>query len=145
MTEFAFFYCQHQAERMNRVLKDWEGPKGCRIRKAALPCSGKLEVVFLLKALENGAAGVALFACPEEECNYLVGSSRSGNRLRYARKILGDVGLPEDRIRRFVFERPPKSVDLEGLSAWMEGVCAGVDQQKDHAPKKGLECLKNST
>ncbi len=131
MTEFAFFYCQHQSERMNRVLRDWEGPNGCRIRKAALPCSGKLEVAFLLKALEGGAAGVALFACPEEECSYLVGSTRAGNRLRYARRILRDVGLAEDRIERFVFERPPRNVDLEGLSHWMEKIRARADQEEN--------------
>jgi F420-non-reducing hydrogenase iron-sulfur subunit len=131
MTEFAFFYCQHQAERMSRVLKDWERPGGCRIRKVALPCSGKLEVVFLLKALENGAAGVALFACPEGECSYMIGSARSGNRLRYARKILRDVGLPEDRCQRFIFDRPPKDVDLTGLSQWMEEIRAGGDQGRN--------------
>ncbi len=131
MTEFAFFYCQHQSERMSRVLQKWEGPDGCRIRKVALPCSGKLEVSFLLKALENGAAGVALFGCPEEECSYMIGSRRSGNRFRYAGRILRDVGLPEDRVRRFIFERPPKEVDLEDLSQWMEKIRAGADPEQD--------------
>ncbi len=116
---------------MSRVLKDWEGPDGCRIRRVALPCSGKLEIVFLLKALENGADGVALFACREEECNYVIGSARSGNRLRYARKILRDVGLSEERIQRFVFEREPQPVDLKGLSDWMEGIRSGAEQQKN--------------
>ena len=119
MTELAFFYCQHQEKRIAEILRRCGG-EGITIRKSALPCSGKLEVSFLLNALENGAAGVALFACPEEECHYAVGSTRAKNRFRHTARILKEIGLREDRVRRFVFERPPQSVSLDDLFAWVE-------------------------
>ena len=119
MTELVYFYCQHQEERIVEILRRSEA-EGVRIRKSALPCSGKLEVSFLLKALENGAAGVALFACPEEECHYAVGSTRAKNRFRHTARILKEIGLQEDRIQRFVLEGLSQSTSLDGVSSWVE-------------------------
>jgi len=131
MFEVAIFYCQHQTERITQVLKALNGSSAPKIRKVALPCSGKLEVSFLLKALENGADAVALFGCPEGECNYLVGSTRAKNRVRYARKILGDIGLEEERIRRFVLAEPAPPGETGSLAEWVNkvGAMGGLDRK----------------
>jgi len=118
MFELALFYCQHQAERVMQILgtlSAWAGPK---IRKVALPCSGKMEVFFLLKALEDGVDGVALLGCPEGECHYRVGSTRAKNRVRYARRILSEIGLEEERVRRFVFADPTAPGEMDSLMEW---------------------------
>jgi F420-non-reducing hydrogenase iron-sulfur subunit len=122
MFELAIFYCQHQTDRVMQTLGNLTNLAGSRIRKVALPCSGKLEVSFLLKALENGANGVALFGCPEGECHYLVGSTRAKNRVRYARRILSEIGLEEERIRRFVFADQTTPGEMDSLMAWAEKV-----------------------
>ena len=122
MFEVAIFYCQHQTERMMQILKTLDGSAAPKIRKVALPCSGKLEVSFLLKALENGADAVALFGCPEGQCNYLVGSTRAKNRVRYTRRILGDIGLEEERVRRFVLAEPAPSGETGSLTEWVSKV-----------------------
>ena len=131
MSEVAIFYCQHQTERMMQILKTLNGSAAPKIRKVALPCSGKLEVSFLLKALESGADAVALFGCPEGECNYLIGSTRAKNRVRYARKILGDIGLEEERIRRFVLAEPAPSGEMGSLTEWVSkvGAMGGLDRK----------------
>ncbi len=122
MFELAIFYCQHQTDRMMQLLETLNKLAGSRIRKVALPCSGKLEVSFLLKALENGANGVALFGCPEGECHYLVGSTRAKNRVRYARRILSEIGLEEERVRRFVFADQTAPGEMNSLTAWAEKI-----------------------
>jgi len=119
MFEVAIFYCQHQTDRMMQVLRTLNGSSVPKIRKVALPCSGKLEVSFLLKALEDGADAVAIFGCPEGECHYLVGSSRAKNRVRYARRILGDIGLEEERVRRFVLADPAPAGETGSLAEWI--------------------------
>jgi F420-non-reducing hydrogenase iron-sulfur subunit len=131
MIEVAIFYCQNQTDRMMQVLRTFEGPAAPKIRKMALPCSGKLEVAFLLKALENGADAVALFGCPEGECHYLVGSTRAKNRVRYARRILGDIGLGEERVRRFVLAEPTPSGEIGSLTEWVSKVesMGGLDKK----------------
>ena len=107
---------------MMQVLRALNGSSVPKIRKVALPCSGKLEVSFLLKALEDGADAVAIFGCPEGECHYLVGSTRAKNRVRYARKILGDIGLEEERVRRFVLADPTSDGGVGSLTEWVSKV-----------------------
>jgi F420-non-reducing hydrogenase iron-sulfur subunit len=131
MFEVVIFYCQHQTDRMMQILRTLNGPAAPKIRKVALPCSGKLEVSFLLKALENGADAVALFGCPEGECHYLVGSTRAKNRVQYARRILREIGLEEERIRRFVFADQTPSGEMESLTAWAEKVRSMSDLREN--------------
>ena len=54
------------------------------IRMIKLPCTGKLEVIHLLKALEAGADGVYAAGCLEGECHYLKGNlwAQQARRLR---------------------------------------------------------------
>ena len=113
-----------------QVLRTLNGSSAPKIRKVALPCSGKLEVSFLLKALENGADAVAIFGCPEGECHYLVGSTRAKNRVRYARRILGDIGLEEERVRRFVLADPTPAGGVSSLTEWVGKIqsMGGVDR-----------------
>jgi len=124
MSEIAIFYCQHQTEQVNGVLKILHGPLGLNIRKVALPCSGKLEAFFLFQALEHGADGAALFGCPEGECRYLVGSTRAKNRIGYAQKILREIGWEQDRVRRFIFENQNQRLCTDSVIAWLEKIQA---------------------
>ena len=135
MFEVAIFYCQHQTDRMMQLLSTLNGSAAPKIRKVALPCSGKLEVSFLLKALENGADAVALFGCPEGECHYLVGSMRAKNRVQYARRILREIGLEEERIHRFVLADQTPSGEMESLTVWAEKVRSMSDLRENTKSK----------
>lgn len=131
MFEVAIFYCQDQTDRMMQVLRTLDGSAAPKIRKVALPCSGKLEVSFLLKALENGADAVAIFGCPEGECHYLVGSTRAKNRVRYAQRILKDIGLEEERVRRFILADLTPAGETDSLTEWVGKIesMGGVDRK----------------
>jgi coenzyme F420-reducing hydrogenase delta subunit len=120
--EITIFYCTHQGERVTQIHKGVNGSGLLKVRKVALPCSGKLEVFQLTRALENGADGVALFGCPEGECRYVVGSSRAKGRVSYAGKILDAIGLEKERVRRFVLESQPSQETLKAISDWVEKV-----------------------
>ena len=65
----------------------------------SLPCSGKVTIPYLLKALENGADGVLLMTCPREACRFLEGSSRAGRRVRAVDDLMEETGLGRGRIR----------------------------------------------
>jgi coenzyme F420-reducing hydrogenase delta subunit len=122
--EIAVFYCTHQGERVTQILKGLNGLEKLRVRKVALPCSGKLEVFQLTRALESGADGVALFGCPEGECRYVVGSSRAKGRVSYAGKILEMIGLEKERVKRFVLESRIQPETVEAISTWVGTVKA---------------------
>ena len=63
-----------------------------------VPCTGRIETVYLLKALEKGADGVLIFGCYEENCQYLRGNLRAKSRLFYAQQMLGKIGLEKERL-----------------------------------------------
>ena len=63
-----------------------------------VPCAGRIETVYLLKALEKGADGALIFGCYEENCQYLRGNLRAKSRLLYARQMLGKIGLEKERL-----------------------------------------------
>ncbi len=117
------FYCSRQGEKATRILKDVNGA-ALRVRKSALPCSGKLEVFQLTRALENGADGVVVFSCPEEHCRYVVGSTRAEGRVHYAGKILESIGLGGERVHRFVLAGDPDSGAMNEFAVWLGKIAA---------------------
>jgi F420-non-reducing hydrogenase iron-sulfur subunit len=71
-------------------------PKNIEIVR--VPCAGRIETIYLLKALEKGADGVLVFACYEENCQFLRGNLRAKGRLSYAQRMLEKIGLEKERI-----------------------------------------------
>jgi len=63
-----------------------------------VPCAGRIETIYLLKALEKGADGVLVFACYEENCQFLRGNLRARGRLSYAHRMLEKIGLEKERL-----------------------------------------------
>ncbi len=63
-----------------------------------VPCAGRIETIYLLKALERGADGILIFACYEKNCQFLRGNLRAKGRLAYAHRMLEKIGLEKERI-----------------------------------------------
>ena len=63
-----------------------------------VPCAGRIETVHLLTALEQGADGVIVFACHEENCQYRRGNIRAKSRLLYAGTLLERIGMEKARL-----------------------------------------------
>jgi F420-non-reducing hydrogenase iron-sulfur subunit len=116
------FYCSHQGEKVRQILAGLNGSGGGKFRRIPLPCSGKMEIILLTKALESGADGVALFGCQEEACRYLVGSSRARGRIAHTEKILEEIGLGKDRLRRFVLGNQGSDETVREMGEWVEKI-----------------------
>ena len=63
-----------------------------------VPCAGRIETIYLLKALEKGVDGVMIFGCFEENCQFLRGNLRAKGRLSYAHRMLEKIGLEKERL-----------------------------------------------
>ena len=96
-------------------------------------CSSKVQLPHLLRLLETGAAGVIVFACPEEECRLLEGSSRIQRRIEYAQELLRQVGMGADR---FALVRGREMGAEEALRLVDE--FAGVVEKLGPNPVKGV-------
>lgn len=74
-------------------------PSNIRIIK--LPCSGKVDLIHILRAFEKGADGVAVVGCLEGDCRFNQGNIRAKARVRRAQVILDAVGTGGKRARMF--------------------------------------------
>jgi coenzyme F420-reducing hydrogenase delta subunit len=71
------------------------------IKIVKLPCTGKIDVLYLLKTFQSGADGVYVAGCMEGDCHYLTGNLRARKRVEYTRKILDEAGIGGERIAMY--------------------------------------------
>jgi len=71
------------------------------IRIVQVPCTGKVDVLYLLKSFQRGADGVYVAGCMEGDCHYLTGNLRARKRVEYTKKILDDIGIGGDRLEMY--------------------------------------------
>jgi coenzyme F420-reducing hydrogenase delta subunit len=63
-----------------------------------VPCTGKVDVLHLLRAFEKGADGVYVVGCLEGDCHFNSGNFRARKRVEQAKEILETVGIGGDRV-----------------------------------------------
>ncbi len=71
------------------------------IRIIRVPCTGKVDVIHILRAFEKGADGVYVVGCLEGECRFENGNLRARRRVEQAKTILDAVGVGGDRVKMF--------------------------------------------
>jgi F420-non-reducing hydrogenase iron-sulfur subunit len=71
---------------------------GLRVAVRETPCSGKMDVNYILRAFEGGARGVGLVTCPLAQCRLAEGNRRAQVRTRHLRALLDEIGLGGDRV-----------------------------------------------
>ena len=86
------FYCS------GRVAGSWGDLGGDTIKTIGLPCSGKVDVPYLVKALETGMDGVVIVACKKEECRHFEGSPRAHKRAQAVESLLEEIGIGAGRM-----------------------------------------------
>jgi F420-non-reducing hydrogenase iron-sulfur subunit len=76
-----------------------EYPASIRIVK--LPCTGRVDIIHLLKALEAGADGVLVAGCLEGDCHFRSGNLRARKRVTQVRETLDRIGLGAERVAMY--------------------------------------------
>ena len=71
------------------------------IKIVRVPCTGKVDVIHILRALEKGADGACVIGCLEGECHYNTGNLMAKRRVEQARKILDTIGIGGERARMY--------------------------------------------
>ena len=69
------------------------------VKIVALPCTGRIDVLHLLRAFEAGADGVLVAGCLTGRCHYMTGNLHAKQRVDYVRGLLDEIGLENERIR----------------------------------------------
>lgn len=89
-------------------------------------CTGRIQTNLLLYVLENGAEGVLIAGCPEDECEHK-GSTYIQKRMPGIKKTLSEAGIDPERVR---FREVPK-----GDAGAFQKIC---DEYITHISEKQL-------
>jgi coenzyme F420-reducing hydrogenase delta subunit len=94
----ALFYCQKTPDCGEPERQSLEELYGKSLRLFPIPCSGRLEPLHLLKALEEYADAAHVISCAEGTCRYFEGNRRAKKRVERAQWIIRGIGLEEERV-----------------------------------------------
>jgi coenzyme F420-reducing hydrogenase delta subunit len=93
------FCCLHCAY----AAADLAGGSRCgypsSIKIVAVPCTGRVDSLHLVKALEDGADGVMVAGCLPGRCHFQTGNLYANQRVEHVRTLLEEIGLEPERVR----------------------------------------------
>jgi F420-non-reducing hydrogenase iron-sulfur subunit len=95
---FCCHYCSYAAADLAGSMR-LSYPTNIKILK--IPCTGKVDVLYLLKAFEDGADGVIVAGCEEGTCHFINGNIKAKKKVNYTKKILDEIGLGGDRLEMY--------------------------------------------
>ncbi|MBS1114246.1 MAG: coenzyme F420-reducing hydrogenase, delta subunit [Nitrospirae bacterium] len=96
------FFCRQLDPNQDVNRRSLERELGERIRFFPLPCSGRIDPLHLMRALESGADKVYLITCPEGACHYREGNIRAKKRIAYTQSLIEEIGLERERLELIV-------------------------------------------
>jgi len=71
------------------------------IKIVKIPCTGRIDVLTMLKSFEAGADGVMVAGCLEGECHFLEGNLRAKKRVAYLKELLKELGIEPERVAMY--------------------------------------------
>ena len=69
------------------------------IKIIKVPCSGRVDPLFVLKALRLGFDGVLVSGCHPGDCHYQTGNYRSRRRIAITKRFLEYMGVEPERLQ----------------------------------------------
>jgi F420-non-reducing hydrogenase iron-sulfur subunit len=69
------------------------------IRVIRVMCSGRVNPLFVIKALSIGADGVLILGCHPGDCHYIEGNYKTMRRIPLLKKMMKQLGIEEERVR----------------------------------------------
>lgn len=96
--QISLFYCSNslQEEDLSVLCSKINDVK---IISIGLPCSGKANLLYLLKAVETGSDGVLIVSCKLSDCKYLQGNYRAQKRIESIDDLLSETGFSKGHAR----------------------------------------------
>ncbi|MDM8515869.1 hydrogenase iron-sulfur subunit [Desulfobacterales bacterium HSG16] len=92
---FCCHYCAYTAADMAGSKRI---PYPPNVKIVRVPCSGKVDAIHIMKALEKGADGVYVAGCLEGDCHFKKGNLNAAHRVEYVKKLLDETGIGGDRV-----------------------------------------------
>jgi F420-non-reducing hydrogenase iron-sulfur subunit len=115
------------------------------IRVIKVPCSGRVDSLFILKALRLGFDGVLVSGCHPGDCHYLTGNYRARRRIAITKKFLEYLGVEPERLQASWVSASEGGKFAEVVTEVTEGVKeVGPNRLFDESKLHGTEAKTGS-
>ncbi len=104
------------------------------IRVLRVPCTGRIDTLFIVKAFEQGADCVLVSGCHPGDCHYDAGNYHARRRWTIFRELMSFLGIDD---RRLQFS----SVSAAEGVKWARLINELVDEIKSKGPFKAYQML----
>jgi coenzyme F420-reducing hydrogenase delta subunit len=134
---FCCNYCSYAAADLAGSIR-MNYPANIKI--VLVPCSGRVDPLHLLHALEQGADGVFIAGCLEGDCHFETGNFKAKKRTAYVRRLLDEMGIEPDRVQMFniAASDAPKFVEVaRTVTERIRELGPGIAMQKGKPAEAG--------
>jgi F420-non-reducing hydrogenase iron-sulfur subunit len=69
------------------------------LRLVRVPCTGRIDPLFALKAFQAGADGVLISGCHPGDCHYSEGNYYARRKFELLERMIHHLGIPEERFK----------------------------------------------
>ena len=126
------FYCSNSLDA-KELSQCRDELKDHQLKIIGLPCSGKVDVPYLVKAFETGADGVVIVTCELGQCRHLEGNMRAEKRAEAVDSLLEEIGTGTGRIAAIHIREGRIEQTIDKIKKF----CAGINQVKPASAAQG--------
>ncbi|MBI5599708.1 MAG: hydrogenase iron-sulfur subunit [Deltaproteobacteria bacterium] len=105
------------------------------VRIIKLPCTGRIDPLFIIKAFENGADGVLVSGCHPGDCHYTTGNYHARRRWVAFKSLMEFTGID---MRRLEFSWVSASEAIKWVDL-INGIIGTVKELGPFAQYQGLK------
>lgn len=95
IVSFCCHYCAYTAADMAGSMR-LQYPANVKIVR--VPCTGKVDVIHIMKAFQKGADGVYVAGCLQGDCHFKNGNIKALKRVEYTKELLDEIGIGGQRL-----------------------------------------------
>ncbi|MEE8415656.1 MAG: hydrogenase iron-sulfur subunit [Desulfobacterales bacterium] len=106
------------------------------VRVMRVPCTGRIDTLFIVKAYEQGADCVLVSGCHPGDCHYDAGNYHARRRWTVFRELMSFLGVDEKRLQF-------SSVSAAEGAKWAKLINRLVDEIRSKGPFKEYQMLTN--
>lgn len=116
---FCCWWCSYGAADLAGASKMSYPPN---VRIVRVPCSGRVDLIHILRAFLDGADGVMVTGCLKDGCHYVDGNLKAERRVNRLKELLDQTPLGGDRLEMRFMSAAESNKFVEATGEFVEKI-----------------------
>lgn len=92
------------------------------VRIIRVPCTGNVDLTYILKAFKDGADGVIVAGCLKDRCHYTDGNLKAEARVEFLKDIFESIGLGRSRLEMYFMSSAMFDIFVDKVKEFTERI-----------------------